>query len=287
MPHTPLVTAALLASHLGERDWLPVDCRFELADPGAGQRAFAQGHVPGAVYAHLDRDLSGARGPRTGRHPLPDPAIFAARCAALGIGPGVRVVAYDDTAGLFAARLWWLLRAVGHGEVAVLDGGLAAWRHAQLPLTTVPTEPRAQPAWAPKSPVGAVTGDEVAALLGAAQCRLLDVRARERYTGETEPLDPVAGHVPGAYNLPQSGNLRSDGHFLSAAQLRARYEQALGRFPASAAVVMCGSGVTACHSLLALELAGLAGARLYAGSWSEWCRQPERPIAIGPSPPFT
>jgi thiosulfate/3-mercaptopyruvate sulfurtransferase len=277
MPHITLVSPATLASHLGV--WLVLDCRFQLADPAAGEREYAHEHLPGARYVHLDRDLSGARGERTGRHPLPEPAAFIARMAELGVGPGIQVVAYDDSGGLFAARLWWLLRAYGHADVAVLDGGLRAWREAGQPLSGehVPARPQPQSLTGPAP--GVIEAEELAGLLAARACRLIDVRAGERFRGEVEPLDPVAGHVPGAVNLPQ-GETLVDGRFRSPEELRALFAATLAPFAATEAVLMCGSGVTACHSLLAMELAGLPGARLYAGSFSEWCRQ-GRPVAQG------
>ncbi|MBS0375605.1 MAG: sulfurtransferase [Proteobacteria bacterium] len=259
-----------------------VDCRFDLGDPDAGAALYRRGHVPGAVYAHLDADLSGPRAPWTGRHPLPEPEAFAATLGRLGIGPDTPVVAYDDSGGIYAARLWWLLRWVGHDAVAVLDGGLAAWRAAgqTLAIGPVSVEPatfRARP-----DESRHVSADELAGLLARGECLLLDARSAERFEGRVEPLDPRAGHVPGALNHHYASNLGSDGRFLPAATLRSRFEAVLGGRAPRAVVSMCGSGVTACHTLLALELAGLPGARLYAGSWSEWCRDAARPVATGP-----
>ena len=284
MTFRTLVDVATLAAHRADPAWRLVDCRFDLADPRAGEAAYAAGHVPGAVYAHLDRDLSAPRTPQSGRHPLPEPAALAATFSRLGIDAGIQVVAYDDAGGCHAARLWWLLRWLGHEAAAVLDGGLPAWRAAGQPLATeVPAivPRRFVPRLAAHAAVDAAALD---ALLASRAVVLLDARAPERFEGRIEPLDPQAGHVPGARNHPYVRNLAPDGRFLPAAELRARLlERLAGRRP-EAAVSMCGSGVTACHTLLALEIAGLPGARLYPGSWSEWCRDPARPVATGPEP---
>ncbi len=279
--HT-LVDTATLAAHLADPDWRVVDCRFDLGNPEAGALAYARGHIPGAVYAHLDRDLSGPRTPWSGRHPLPEVAALAATLGAFGIDARVQVVAYDESNGAYAARLWWLLRWLGHRRVAVLDGGLAAWRAEHRPLATDSAAPAARRFDARPDPAGQVSADEVAALLAGGACVLLDARATERFEGRVEPLDPKAGHVPGARSHPFTRNLGADGRFLPAAELRARFAPLLGGAAADAVVSMCGSGVTACHTLLALEVAALPGARLYPGSWSEWCRDPGRPIADGP-----
>ncbi|MCZ8133081.1 MAG: sulfurtransferase [Steroidobacteraceae bacterium] len=283
MTHRTLVDAATLAARLGDAGWRLVDCRFDLAKPDAGLAAYRESHLPGAVYAHLDHDLSAPRTERSGRHPLPLPAALAHTFGRWGIDADVQVVAYDDSAGMYAARLWWLLRWLGHERVAVLDGGLRAWREGGHPLTT------AEPSVAPRvfvanpRPRATVGADELAGLLEGDACRLLDARAAERFEGRVEPLDPKAGHVPGARNHPYTRNLGDDGRFLPEAQLRERLlERLRGRGP-SEVVSMCGSGVTACHTLLALEIAGLPGARLYPGSWSEWSRDPARPVATGPA----
>lgn len=281
---SPLISAAELATLLpaGVADpeaLLLVDCRFDLADPAWGRRTWAEAHLPGAVYAHLDEDLSGPVTPHTGRHPLPDPAVFAATLARWGAAPRTRVVAYDQRPGAFAARLWWMLRSMGHAAAQVLDGGLAAWRAAGLPLesTAVARAPVA-PA-APRPFTGWVATDEVIRGLGDSRLRLVDARAADRFAGRNETVDPVAGHVPGAVNHPFARNLDADGRFLSADELRRAWLATLGPHAPEDVVMMCGSGVTACHNLLALEQAGLAGARLYPGSWSEWIRDPARPVA--------
>jgi thiosulfate/3-mercaptopyruvate sulfurtransferase len=277
-----LVDVQTLAAGLTDPALRIVDCRFDLGDPDAGAALYRRGHLPGAVYAHLDADLSGPRAPWTGRHPLPEPELLAATFGRLGIDAGMQVVAYDDSGGIYAARLWWLLRWLGHDAVAVLDGGLAAWRAARLPLSTDTAVPAARRFVAAPRPEDHVSADEVAAALARRDALLLDARSAERYEGRIEPLDPKAGHIPGATNHHYARNLGSDGRFLAPAALRSAFERLLaGRAP-SAVISMCGSGVTACHTLLALELAGMPGARLYPGSWSEWCRDPARPVATGP-----
>ncbi|ROR34152.1 sulfurtransferase [Inmirania thermothiophila] len=274
----PLTDAATLAARLGDPGWVVVDCRFRLDAPEAGEAAWREGHIPGAVYAHLERDLSGPVTAASGRHPLPAPGPLMARLGAWGIGPGTTVVAYDDAGGAFAARLWWLLRWLGHRRVAVLDGGLAAWLAAGGGLAR--DRGAVRPCRFEGRPGGMPTVDAEAVRAGG-WC-LVDARAPERYRGEEEPIDPVAGHIPGAVNLPFTGNLDRAGRFLPPAALARRFA-ALGAAP-QRVVHYCGSGVTACHNLLAMELAGLAGARLYPGSWSEWIRDPARAVARGPAP---
>jgi thiosulfate/3-mercaptopyruvate sulfurtransferase len=280
MTHNTLIDAATLYSHLDDPHRVVVDCRFSLMDTQAGRRAYRESHLPGARYAHLDEDLSSPITPTTGRHPLPDPSELARKLGEWGIGPGIQVVAYDDLGGMLAAaRLWWLLRWLGHQAVAVLDGGFPAWQRAGLPLTAAlptvrPTVLNGHPddrLWLTTAQVLALPSENV----------LLDARITARFRGEIEPIDPVAGHIPGAVNLPTEGNLTADGHFLPAAELRARFAAALGEWSPTTVVHSCGSGVTACHNLLAMEAAGLHGSRLYAGSWSEWIRDPARPRATG------
>ncbi len=253
-----------------------LDCGFDLADPDAGEFAHAAGHLPGALYAHLERDLAGPKTGHNGRHPLPARAALAATVGRWGISPELQVVAYDAQGGYYAARAWWLLRWLGHTAVAVLDGGMAAWLAAGGALSKAPAVPRAQPpypAGAPAMPT--IDADALLAALG--RVRLIDARAGERFRGEVEPLDRVAGHIPGATHRFFRDNLQPDGRFKPAAQLRAEFE-ALAT-PAAQVVHQCGSGVTACHNLLAMTHAGLEGSRLYPGSWSEWCADPARPIA--------
>lgn len=277
-PWTTLVPAETLAGALGREDLVVVDCRHVLADPGAGEAAFAGGHVPGAVHAHLDRDLSGARTPGAGRHPWPRAEDLCDRLGAWGITPQHQVVAYDAGDGAFAARLWFLLRALGHGPVAVLDGGWARWSALGLPVETAVRVP---------FPARYRAGFDASRLLDAAGVQahldagglLIDARAGERFRGEVEPIDPVAGHVPGAVNRPYAGNLGPDGRWLAPELLRAGFLGLMDGRRADQVAVMCGSGVTACHHLLAMAHAGLPGGKLYTGSWSGWIEDPRRPVS--------
>jgi thiosulfate/3-mercaptopyruvate sulfurtransferase len=265
-------------------DLLVLDCSFDLADPGAGQRAYAAGHLPGARYVSLDDTLSSAKTGRNGRHPLPARATFAQAVAALGANTDTLIVAYDNAGGMYAARLWWMLRWAGHAAVSVLDGGIAAWKAANGAIETATPAPRA-PGQFPlrNSLVATVDYAQLLGLIGSPERLVVDARAPDRYRGENETLDPVGGHIPGAANRFFRGNLAADGRFRPAAELRAEFTALLGgRAPASV-IHQCGSGVTACHNLLAMEVAGLGGAALYPGSWSEWCAQPGAPIATGPA----
>jgi thiosulfate/3-mercaptopyruvate sulfurtransferase len=280
-PYTTLIDAASLAAQL-ERPHLAIfDCRFELGNPAWGENEFARGHIPGAQYLHLDRDLSGATTPETGRHPLPDPGQFARRIAALGAGAGMQLVACDQGNGAYAARFWWLARWIGVRSVAVLDGGMAAWRAAGLPLESTVRTPRARELPVTLNADAAIGAADLDELRQRPGTLVVDARGADRFAGRNETIDPVAGHVPGARNMPFAGNLGADGKFLDRSTLRQRWGELLGALPPSALISYCGSGVTACHNLLALEHAGLAGARLYAGSWSEWIRDPRRPVATG------
>jgi thiosulfate/3-mercaptopyruvate sulfurtransferase len=280
-PFTTLIDTASLAALLGREDLALFDCRFELGDAAWGEAQYAQSHIPGAQYLHLDRDLSSAITPSSGRHPLPDPQRVAQRLGELGAGRESQLVAYDQGGGAYAARLWWLARWIGARRVAVLDGGIAAWRAAGLPLENVTRKPQPR-----ELPVAVDSGmaldsrgvDELRQRPGVL---VVDARSAERFAGRNETIDPVAGHVPGARNLPFTGNLAADGKFLPDEALRLRFRTLLGSRPASSLIAMCGSGVTACHNLLALEQAGLTGAKLYSGSWSEWIRDPRRPVATG------
>jgi thiosulfate/3-mercaptopyruvate sulfurtransferase len=279
MSHTTLISAAdLLALQASGTPPVLLDCSFDLTDAAAGERAWTAAHLPGARYVHLDGDLAGARTGRNGRHPLPARAALAASAGRWGIAPGIQVVAYDAQGGPYAARAWWLLRWLGHAEVAVLDGGPAAWLAAGGTLTTE------RPAVAPQPPYPALapampTLDADALLARLGRVRLLDARAAERFRGEVEPLDAVAGHIPGATNRFFKDNLQADGRFKPATTLRAEFE-ALGA-GAGEVVQQCGSGVTACHNLLAMSHAGLGDSALYPGSWSEWCSDAARPVARG------
>jgi thiosulfate/3-mercaptopyruvate sulfurtransferase len=280
--YTTLISTTQLAANLERRDFLPIDCRFDLARPDAGEAAYRAAHIPGALYAHLDRDLSAPISPSSGRHPLPDPARFAQTLSQWGVERETQVVAYDTDNAAHAARLWWMLRWMGHEKVAVLDGGLKAWQEAGLPLTAEPAvRARTNFSAQPRRDMWLDTEELQQRLTQG--WRLLDARAAERFAGKTEPIDPVAGHIPGAVNHPLSSNLGPDARFLPAEILRERYAHSQNAVADAHTIAMCGSGVTACHLLLAMEIAGKPGARLYAGSWSEWIRDPSRPTAVGDS----
>lgn len=259
-----------------------VDCSHDLARPDAGAAQHAQGHVPGAVHAHLDRDLSGRKTGHNGRHPLPEPAVFARWLGQHGVADNTPVVAYDRSGGLFAARLWWLLRWIGHNDVLVLDGGWAAWVAAGGVVGTGIERPDSD-----RHREGPVRGEMCVDVefvrdnLLSGESLVVDARASERFQGRSEPLDPIAGHIPGALNRPCSENLEADGRFKSPELLATEWRALIGDRDASTLISQCGSGVTACHNLLALEHAGLGRARLYPGSWSEWCSDPARPVAVG------
>ena len=279
MPYTTLVSVDVLAAHLNDAGWIVCDCRHDLADVEAGRRAYRESHIPGARFVHLDGDLSAAKTGRNGRHPLPDPEKLARRLGELGIGNDAQVVAYDASGGPYAARLWWILRWLGHDAAAVLDGGWNAWLAARHSVTQDIPETRAA-RFTPRirSDVS-VDATTVAARLGQSGPVLLDARASNRYRGENETLDPVAGHIPGAANRFFQLNLNADGGFKQPPALREEFNAALGASAPSDVIHYCGSGVTACHNLLAMEVAGLSGSRLYPGSWSEWCADPSRPVA--------
>ncbi len=278
MPHSTLISATELQAMLASpQPPVLLDCGFDLADTAAGERAYAATHLPGARYAHLDRDLSGAKTLRNGRHPLPGRDAWATRVGAWGIRPGTQVVCYDDQGGVYAARAWWLLRWLGHTAAAVLDGGRAAWAAAGGTLhDTLPASAGAPPYPAATPAMQSVDAAGLQARLG--HVTLLDARSPERFRGEVEPLDPVAGHIPGAICRFFKDNLGADGRFKPAAQLRLEFA-ALG--DEGGVVHQCGSGVTACHNLLAMAHAGLEPGALYPGSWSEWCSDPARPVARG------
>ena len=282
MSHSTVVSSSVLADHLHATDWRVFDCRHQLADPEAGARAYAGGHLPGAFFLHLDADLSGPMNGRNGRHPLPDPLQLAARLGAAGVSSTTQVIAYDDSGGMFASRLWWLLRWLGHQRVAVLDGGLDGWLAEGRPLTTdLPTSAAAALEVALSDQV--VSTEAVLTHLDDMKFCLLDARSPDRFRGENETLDRVGGHIPGARNRFFRDNLDADGRFQPAAELRRDFLALLAGVEPEQVVMSCGSGVTACHNLLAMEIAGLPGARLYAGSWSEWCSDPARPVAGGHS----
>jgi thiosulfate/3-mercaptopyruvate sulfurtransferase len=280
-PFTTLIDAATLASQIERDDLMLFDCRAELGNPYWGEAEYARSHLPGAQFLHLDRDLSSPVSADSGRHPLPDPDAFALLLGQLGAQAVSQLVAYDQGNGAYAARLWWLARWIGHRNVAVLDGGMTAWTAAGLPVETsrrVPVPRQFEANLTAGAWVDSATVDDLRRRPGTL---LVDARGSERFAGRNETIDPVAGHIPGARNAPFTGNLAADGRFLPAPALRLRWNTLLGSQPAAGMIAMCGSGVTACHNLLAMEHAGLAGARLYAGSWSEWIRDPRRPIATG------
>jgi thiosulfate/3-mercaptopyruvate sulfurtransferase len=280
--HTTLVPTAVLAGLLADPALRIVDVRHDLGQPERwGEDQYRAAHVPGAVFAHLDRDLSAPKTGRNGRHPLPSPEAAAEFFSRLGIGADTQVIAYDQGSGMFASRLWWMLRWLGHDAVAVLDGGFEKWRREGRPVTAeIRTPPRA--VFVPRRVAPTVGANDILDSLAHDSLTLIDARAPERFRGEAEPLDPVAGHIPHARNRPFALNVNPDGIFKPAGVLREEFAQLLGTTPLSKVVHQCGSGVTACHNILAMEVAGLPGTRLYPGSWSEWCADPSRPVATGP-----
>lgn len=278
MTHAVLISAVeLQALQAQGRPLVLLDCGFDLAAPAAGAAAYAAGHLPGAHYVHLDRDLSSAKTGRNGRHPLPNREALATHAGQWGVAPGVPVVAYDDQGGMYAARAWWLLRWLGHADVSVLDGGRSAWLRAGGSLTTQQPAAPAQPPY-PSAAAGMATLSADALQQQLGRVTLLDARAPERWRGDVEPLDPVAGHIPGSSCRFFKLNLAEDGRFKTPSQLR---EEFLALGAQGTVVHQCGSGVTACHNLLAMAHAGLPPGALYPGSWSEWCSDPARPVARG------
>lgn len=277
----PIIQVETLAAHLQDPEWVIVDCRFDLMNPTAGGDAYRNGHIAGAFYTDLDRDLAGPADYHSGgRHPLPRADDLARLFGSWGLTPGKQLVAYDDAAGAVAARLWWLLRWFGHERVAILDGGLQAWLAAGNTLDTA--QPAVHTGRYDGTPghMKVIDADGVTTGLAADQLILLDARAPARFRGQQEPLDPVAGHIPGAVNVPFQDNLTAEGRFRPAAELRAHYQEILASRSTAETACMCGSGVTACHTLIALEHAGLPGASLYVGSWSDWISIDARPIAM-------
>jgi thiosulfate/3-mercaptopyruvate sulfurtransferase len=283
MIHSTLVSTDILAEHL-DGSWAIVDCRFDLRDDAWGRGQYRAAHVPGAMYASLNDDLAGDRTGTNGRHPVPPVDALAATLGRLGIRRGVTQVAvYDQDSGLYASRLWWSLRYLGHDPVALLDGGWAKWLREGRP-TRAGDESRAQDTFTPDArPSMRAALDEVAARSQDGEARLIDARGPERFEGASEPLDRVAGHIPGAVNHFYKWNLAEDGTMLPPAALRDRFERVLAGRPPDHAIMYCGSGVSACHNLLAMEHAGMPGTRLYPGSWSEWSSDPARPVEKGPS----
>ena len=276
-----IVSTEQLANHLNDPSWVIIDCRFTLTETEAGRNAYTQSHIPGARYAHLDEDLSGPKLGTNGRHPLPEVPVFAQKLGAWGVDKHAQVVVYDDSFGAIAVRLWWMLRWMGHDAVALLDGGLPKWQREKRLLST------ATPPVMPKAFNAQVRPDmliDTAAVLTAsnkASSLIVDARAEMRFIGEIEPLDAVSGHVPGAKNLPFDDNLDLDGTLLSATELHSQYTEFLAGTDPAQVIHMCGSGVTACHNILAMEIAGLAGGKLYAGSWSAWIADTSHPVAKG------
>lgn len=284
MPYTTILDATTLRTHLTDPDWVVFDLRHDLADPDAGQAAYEASHIPGARFLHLDRDLSAAKTGRNGRHPLPSPEAFAALLADHGVGPATQIVAYDAHGGMFASRLWWMARWIGHEAAAVLDGGVLAWLKHGGELDALPPKPcRPGELRAKASLVEHVHVQQVLDNLDTGERLVVDARSPDRFRGENETLDPVGGHIPGAVNRFFKDNLLDDGAFKDAGSLRSEWGKLLdGRDP-KRLILHCGSGVSACHNLLGMEIAGLGGAGLYAGSWSEWCADPARPVAVGAS----
>lgn len=275
MSFTTIIDASTLAAHLADPDWLVVDVRHQLADVGYGERAYRAGHIPSAVFMHCDRDLSGPATGINGRHPLPDREVLAEKLGLLGLGESTQVVIYDDSQGMIAGRLWWLLRWLGHTQVAVLDGGWQSW--GQSGNSASPAIPQKTPCvFVPVSEGEALSLYALKTAMSVGTLTLVDARSPDRFRGENETIDPVGGHIPGAKNRFFRDNLAADGRFKTAERLRDEWQPILATTALHEVVHYCGSGVSACHNLLALEIAGFYGSRLYAGSWSEWCSNPER-----------
>jgi len=279
MDYTTLISVDELANRLHDPDVVVFDCRHELSDSDFGAKAYAASHIAGARFASVDQDLSGPLTGTNGRHPLPDAGVFIAWLGRMGVSSASQVVGYDHAGGAYAARLWWLLRWVGHSRVAVLDGGWQAWVASGRPVTQDVVVPAPGVAEFPGRPGhSSVDAQYVRQRLNSPDMVLIDARANDRYHGENETIDPVAGHIPGALNRFFKDNLTEQGRFKSSAQLRAAFEPLVGDTPTEHVIHQCGSGITACHNVLAMEIAGLKGTRLYAGSWSEWIADPSRPV---------
>jgi thiosulfate/3-mercaptopyruvate sulfurtransferase len=281
--YTTLVSAVVLERHLDDPEWVIFDCRHDLARHTYGRAQFLEAHIPGAHFLDAESDFSGVKGAHTGRHPLPDPAAFAAKLGALGVDETKQVVTYDAHGGVFAARVWWMLRWLGHDAAAVLDGGYDEWlREGRRVSSAVP--PPAPKRFVPQPRPVHVDTAFVQANLAGGRARVIDARAPDRYRGDNETLDPVGGHIPGAVNRFYKDNLDATGRFKPAEQLAQEWRAILGGVAPERIVHSCGSGVSACHNALAMEIAGLRGSFLYPGSWSEWCAEPTRPIATGSAP---
>ena len=282
MEYSTLISTEELSEQLNNPAWVLIDCRFSLAEPDRGRQAYEEAHIPGAIYAHLNDDLSGPHIPgQTGRHPLPEIELFSARLGRWGIGPGVHVILYDDAGGAIAARLWWMLRFLGHNAVAVLNGGWRFWIAEKRPTRSGPEiYPPRQFTPIPRNHM-MVFAQMVDQLITEPDSRIFDTRSADRYRGENETLDPVAGHIPGAISAPYQENIGPNDLFLSREQLHERFLTLLDGLPPGQVTFYCGSGVTAAHNLLAMDYAGMGDARLYVGSWSEWITDPTRQVAKG------
>lgn len=280
MAYTTLISTGELAAHLDDPAWVVFDCRHDLAKPDSGAQEYAKSHIPGARFLHLDRDLAAPPSGKNGRHPLPDADAFMRTLAAAGVDAGKQVVVYDAKFGVYASRLWWMLRWLGHDKVAVLDGGYVKWVKESRPLSD--NLPQAAPARFSGRPRAAtLDADEVQRGLGRPGRVIIDARSPDRFRGENETLDPLGGRIPGSVNRFYRDNLDASGCFKPAGELRQAFSALLGALPPEASVHSCGSGVSACHNLLAMEIAELSGSRLYPGSWSEWCNDPARPMEKG------
>jgi len=278
MSYRSIISADVVQQHVNNPQWRIVDCRFNLKNPDEGLALYQMEHIPNAVYAHLDHDLSSPVTANSGRHPLPDVEHFKQKLGQWGINRDTQVVVYDDAAGSYATRLWWMLRWLGHDSVAALDGGFSSWKQQGLPVTAdIPPVRSTTYIGEPKLDM-LVDSDMLQQKLGQSQTLLIDVRDPNRFQGLEEPIDKVAGHIPGAINIPWKNNIAENGLYLPKAQLYDHYIKVLRDTPIDNTVFMCGSGVTACHSLLALEYVGIQGAKLYPGSWSAWISDPDRPI---------
>ncbi len=281
MSNAKLVSTAELAEHLHDPTWIVFDCRHDLMDLAKGERVYREGHIPGARFAHLETDLSGEKTGRNGRHPLPSPAAFTSFLSRSGVSNTSKIIAYDDAGGPYAARLWWLARWVGLDDIALLDGGLGKWLAEGRALSREVPVVQPAPLRGHADPLMLVTADDVQAQLHKPSMTLIDARAAERYRGDVEPIDPVAGHIPGARNRFFKDNLNADMSLKPVEELRATFAGLMQDGNAQHVVHQCGSGVTACANLFAMEYAGLAGSRLYAGSWSEWVADRARPVSKG------
>lgn len=281
MIYTTLIKPAELETHIGDPDWVIVDCRFDLMKPDWGFSAYQMAHIPGSIYAHMDHDLSGPRTAVSGRHPLPDVDQFTDLLSRWGIDSTKQVIVLDTSAGAYSVRLWWMLKHLGHPAAAVLDGGFPAWAKEIHRVNSGVEENSFVKCDLGGGFDGMMTTTQVQEILFNPDWCLIDARAPERFRGEQEPIDPIAGHIPGATNCPYTANLSSKGCMLPAGELRSQFMTLLGGIPPEQTVVYCGSGVSSCFHLLAMEIAGLPGAKLYAGSWSEWIRDPNRPIITG------